>query len=109
MNRKTIERKIENITKKASAWYQDSKLLNEAGGIPEYEPPIITLEDGTIALAMVEIGTIAEISYFSDKYDGIRRLWTHEVTGTRRLFISTDGSTLVVWPPFKVTKRGLEG
>jgi hypothetical protein len=57
----------------------------------------------------VEIGKIVSITYESDKYDGRKRLWKHDVTGDRTLHISTDGKVLVVLPGFKVTKRGIEG
>jgi hypothetical protein len=97
------------VLKKAEDWFGNDALVSDVMSLTEYEPPIVKMPDGTLALALVEIGRIAELAYYSNKYDGKNRLWAHEVTGDRRLFISADGSTLVVWPPFKVTKRGIEG
>jgi hypothetical protein len=84
--------------KKAAAWYQMKRL--ESGA------KTINLPDTVEA---VEIGKIVSITYESDKYDGRKRLWKHDVTGDRTLHISTDGKVLVVLPGFKVTKRGIEG
>ncbi len=84
--------------KKAKAWYQMERL--ETGA------KTINLPDTVEA---VEIGQIVSITYESDKYDGRKRLWKHDVTGDRTLHISTDGKVLVVLPGFKVTKRGIEG
>ena len=84
--------------KKAAAWYQKKNL--ETGS------RTINLPDTVEA---VEVGRIVSITYESDKYDGRKRLWKHDVTGNRTLHISTDGKVLVVLPGFKVTKRGIEG
>jgi hypothetical protein len=84
--------------KKARAWYQQETLVSGA--------QTIKLPDTVEA---VEIGKIISITYESDKYDGKKRLWKHDVTGDRTLHISTDGKVLVVLPGFKVTKRGIEG
>lgn len=84
--------------KKAAAWYQMKNLETGARTINLPE----TVE-------AVEIGKIISITYESDKYDGRKRLWKHDVTGDRTLHISTDGKVLVVLPGFKVTKRGIEG
>lgn len=84
--------------KKAKAWYQMERL--ETGA------KTIRLPDTVEA---VEIGKIISITYESDKYDGRKRLWKHDVTGDRTLHISTDGKVMVVLPGFKITKRGIEG
>jgi len=85
--------------KKAKAWYGDESLVNEPKPLRGYEAPT----------AAVEIGTITAIEYDSHKFDGESRIYRHDVTKKRKLFISLDGSTLIVWPPFKITKRGIEG
>jgi len=84
--------------KKAAAWYQKESLTTGAETIRLPQ----TVE-------AVKIGKIVSITYESDKYDGRKRLWKHDVTGDRDLHISTDGKVLVVLPGFKVTKRGIEG
>ncbi len=84
--------------KKAAAWYQRESLTTGA--------KTIRLPDTVEA---VEVGKIVSITYESDKYDGRKRLWKHDVTGNRTLHISTDGKVLVVLPGFKITKRGIEG
>lgn len=85
--------------KKAKAWYGDEELVTEPKPLRGYSAPT----------AAVEIGTITAIEYDSNKFDGKGRIYRHDVTKKRKLFISLDGSTLIVWPPFKVTKRGIEG
>jgi len=85
-------------SKKAEAWYQKKSLVTGA--------QTINLPDTVEA---VEIGRIVSITYESDKYDGRKRLWKHDVTGNRTLHISTDGKVMVVLPGFKITKRGIEG
>lgn len=85
--------------KKARDWYQREDLTTEARPIRGYKIPT----------AYVEVGRIVAIEYESDKYDGKRKVWRHEVTKKRALHVSTDGSTLVVQPGFKITKRGIEG
>ena len=84
--------------KKAAAWYQKESLVTGAETIRL-----------PATVEAVKIGKIVSITYESDKYDGRKRLWKHDVTGDRDLHISTDGKVLVVLPGFKVTKRGIEG
>ena len=84
--------------KKAAAWFQRENLTTGAR--------TIRLPDTVEA---VEIGRIVAIEYESDKYDGKKRIWRHEVTQKRDLHVSTDGKVLVVLPGFKITKRGIEG
>lgn len=84
--------------KKAKAWYQKETLNTGARTI-----------NLPHTVEAVEIGKIVSITYESDKYDGRKRLWKHDVTGDRTLHISTDGKVMVVLPGFKVTKRGIEG
>lgn len=85
-------------TDKARAWFGRDDLVT-AAEIMDWDPPE----------AMVQIGTIAAIEYESDKFDGEMRLYRHDVTMQRRMMISPDGSTIVVDPPFRITKRGIEG
>jgi len=85
--------------KKAKDWYQREDLTTEARPIKGFKLPE----------AYVEVGRIVAIEYESDKYDGKKKVWRHEVTKPRELHVSTDGSTLVVLPGFKITKRGIEG
>jgi hypothetical protein len=59
--------------------------------------------------AAVEIGELVAIEYDSRKFDGTARVYRHDVTTKRKLYVSVDGSTLIVWPPLKITKRGIEG
>lgn len=84
--------------KKAAAWYQKESLLD---GVQTIKLPH-TVE-------AVKIGRIVSITYESDKYDGRKRLWKHDVTGHKELHISADGKVLVVLPGFQVTKQGIKG
>lgn len=84
--------------KKATAWYQDERLVD---GVKTIRLPH-TVE-------AVEIGKLISITYESDKYDGRKRLWKHDVTGDKTLHISADGKVLVVLPGFQVTKQGIKG
>ena len=83
----------------ARRWYQDPALTTKAKALKSWTPP----------LAFVEVGTIVSICYQSEKYDGKSRDWEHEFTKKRRLFISPDGSTMVVYPPFQFTSQGIKG
>ena len=85
--------------KKARDWYQNEGLETNAKPIRGYKLPS----------AYVKVGRIVAIEYESDKYDGKRRVWRHEATRKRDLHISTDGTTMVILPGFKITKRGIEG
>lgn len=84
--------------KKAAAWYQDENLVD---GVKTIRLPH-TVE-------AVEVGKLISITYESDKYDGKKRLWKHDVTGDKTLHISADGKVLVVLPGFQVTKQGIKG
>jgi len=84
------------VEKKAGAWNQRKPTKAKSLEIPD-------------VLEAVEVGTIVAIEYRSTKFDGKPRIWRHEVTKPRKLFISTDGRVLVVLPGFKITKRGIEG
>ena len=84
--------------KKAGAWYQKESLVD---GVETIRLPH-TVE-------AVKIGKIISITYESDKYDGRKRLWKHDVTGDKDLHISADGKVLVVLPGFQVTKQGIKG
>ncbi len=84
--------------KKAAAWYQDERLVD---GVKTIRLPQ-TVE-------AVEVGKLISITYESDKYDGKKRLWKHDVTGDKTLHISADGKVLVVLPGFQVTKQGIKG
>lgn len=83
----------------ARRWFQDPALVTKAKTLRGYREPA----------AFVEVGTIVSICYQSTKYDGTSRDWEHEFTKKRRLFISTDGSTMVVYPPFQFTSQGIKG
>lgn len=84
---------------KALAWFGDENLTTEPKILKSYNAPE----------AVVEIGQFVAIEYESNKFDGKPRIYRHDVTRHRKLFISPDGSTIIVWPPFKITKRGIEG
>lgn len=83
---------------KAKDWFGDESLVT-APELVEWEPPA----------AAVLIGRIVAIEYYSDKFDGKGRVYRHDVTGQRDLAISIDGGTMMVFPPLRVTKRGIEG
>jgi len=85
-------------TKKAQAWYGKENLVTNASRV--------SIPD---SLELVEVGTILAIEYESKKFDGRSRAYRHDVTKKRTLYISTDGTVLVIKPGFKITKRGIEG
>jgi hypothetical protein len=85
-------------TKKARAWFQDESLVTAAQEI-DWTPPD----------SAVHIGQFVAVEYLSDKFDGVKRIYRHEVTKVRQMLLSPDGSTIIVDPPFKITKRGIEG
>lgn len=84
--------------KKALAWHRDPQLV-DTPQMFQWDPPS----------SFVDIGTIAAIEYESEKFDGKSRLYRHLVAKKRRLLLSTCGSVLLVFPPFRVTTRGIEG
>jgi hypothetical protein len=71
--------------------------------------PARALRGYTAPQAAVEIGELIALEYESAKFDGERRVYRHDITHKRKIFISLDGSTLIIWPPLKLTKRGIEG
>lgn len=85
--------------RKAADWYQDDSLVTKAKPLRGYEAPN----------AAIEVGDMVAIEYSSKKFDGVTKTYRHEATKKRKMLISLDGSTIIVWPPFKVTKRGIEG
>jgi len=85
--------------RKAAAFYGAPELATAPRELRKYKTPE----------AYIHIGKMAAIEYDCDKYDGKPRIWRHESTRERNLYISIDGSTLVIDPPFRITKRGIEG
>lgn len=94
MNQKAIAAAV----KKARAWFRDVSLVTEPEEIDWKAPE-----------AAVHIGRIVAIEYESDKFDGVKRIYRHDVTKKRDLLVSIDGSTMIVVPGFKITTRGIEG
>lgn len=84
--------------KKARAWYGEEGLVTAAQEI-DWTPPE----------SAVHIGQMVAIEYLSDKFDGTKRIYRHDVTKVRQMLLSPDGSTIIIDPPFKITKRGIEG
>lgn len=78
-------------------------------GNPDLETKAKVLRGYKAPAAFVEIGTVEAVEYNSDKFDGKERIYRHEAEKKRKFLISVDGSTIIVHPPFKVTKRGIEG
>lgn len=85
-------------SKKARDWYQNESLITE--------PRKISIPD---SMEFVEIGEILAIEYESNKFEGRKVAYRHDVTHHRKMHISTDGSVIIIEPGFKVTKRGIEG
>lgn len=85
--------------KKARAFFGDDSLVTQPKPLRGYVAPN----------AAVEIGELVAIEYDSNKFDGEPRIYRHDVTKKRKMFISIDGSTIIIQPPLKVTKRGIEG
>lgn len=84
--------------KKAAAWFWDENQLTEPQELVGYEPPT----------SGILIGQAVAVEYRSKK-DGTTKVYRHDVTKKRDLILSVDGSTIIINPPFKVTKRGIEG
>lgn len=84
--------------KKALAWFRRSDLVDEPQTCT-WEPPV----------SFIDVGNIEALEYTSTKFDDKNRLYRHEVTQKRKLLLSTDGSCLLIFPPFRVTTRGIEG
>lgn len=85
--------------KKARDFYDSDDLVTVPKQLKGYQTPA----------AFVEIGDFVALEYDSDKFDGKPRIYRHEATKKRRFLMSVDGSTIIAWPPFKLTKRGIEG
>lgn len=83
----------------AERWYGEPELVNATKILRAHKFP----------KAFLDAGRITAIEYESDKFDGSPRIYRHEVTKKRRLIISSDGSTILIDPPFRITKRGIEG
>lgn len=103
--RKTVRRNpaqrdhaTEAAIAKAKDWFGLDSLLTEPEQLA-WTPPA----------AAVLIGRLVAIEYASDKYDGKERVYRHDLDHPRDLAISIDGSTMIVTPALRVTKRGLEG
>lgn len=85
--------------KKAAAFYDNPNLTTEPKALKGYTAPE----------SFVDIGDAVALEYRSNKFDGKTRVYRHDITKKRKFLISADGSTIVIWPPLKVTKRGIEG
>ncbi len=85
--------------KKARAFFGNDDLVTEPQALRSYRAPV----------AFVDIGDFVAIEYDSEKFDGKDRIYRHEGTRKRRCLLSIDGTTMVFDPPFKLTKRGIEG
>lgn len=85
--------------KKARAFYGNDDLVTEPQALKTYRAPN----------AFVDLGDLVAIEYDSKKFDGEQRIYRHESERKRRCLMSVDGSTVVFDPPFKLTKRGIEG
>jgi len=83
---------------KARDWFGLDSLLTEPE-LMDYQAPE----------AAVLIGRIVAIEYFSDKFDGKGRVYRHDFERQHDLILSVDGATMIVSPPMRVTKRGIEG
>lgn len=84
---------------KALAFMGDKDLVTEPKILKSYKAPS----------AMIEIGDLVALEYDSIKWDGKSRIFRHESDVKRKFLISPDGQTIVVIPPFRITKRGIEG
>ena len=85
-------------TRKAEEWFGSDDLVTRPEQL-KWKPP----------RAAVLVGQIVAIEYQSDKFDGIERVYRHEFDELRLMAISPDGTTIVVDPPMKITRRGIEG
>jgi hypothetical protein len=83
---------------KALEWFGEESLLTDPEDLP-WTPPA----------AAVLVGRLVAIEYASDKWDGKERVYRHDLDRPCNLAISIDGSTIILDPPLRVTKRGLEG
>lgn len=84
---------------KARAFYGNDELVTVPKKLKTYKMPE----------AFLDAGEFIAIEYDCIKFDGESRIYRHEITKKRRLLISVDGSTMIVDPPLRITKRGIEG
>jgi hypothetical protein len=94
----TPQGELDKATARARAWYGDEALITAPEQL-QWDPP----------LAAVDIGNIVAIEYWSDKIDRKGRVYRHVFTRHHGLAMSVDGSTLILFPPAKITARGIEG
>lgn len=99
MKRTNLSKAARQAEKKAAAFYGRDDLATEARELKSYVAPE----------AFVDMGHLEAIEYLCDKFDGKSRIYRHEVTRRRRFLVSVDGSTIIIDPPLKITKRGIEG
>ena len=97
-NPEYLDRATEAAIAKAKDWFGLDSLLTEPE-LVAWTPPE----------AAVLIGRLVAVEYFSDKFDGKGRVYRHDLDRPRDLAISVDGGTLMIFPPLKITKRGIEG
>jgi transcriptional regulator with XRE-family HTH domain len=97
-NPEHTDRATEAAISKAKDWFGLDSLLTEPE-LVAWTPPE----------AAVLIGRLVAVEYFSDKFDGKGRVYRHDLDRPRDLAISVDGGTLMIFPPLKITKRGIEG
>lgn len=83
---------------KAKDWFGRDDLVTDPETLP-WSPPA----------AAVEIGRLVAIEYLSDKFDGKSRVYRHEFTKNHAVAVSVDGGTMIIFPPMRITKRGIEG
>lgn len=88
----------QEATAKALEWFGHPDLLTQPERV-SWTPPKFA----------VEIGNLVAIEYASDKWTGVEKVYRHEFEQIRTMAISPDGSTIVVFPPFQITERGIEG
>jgi hypothetical protein len=84
--------------KTAKDWFDNQALLTDPETVP-YSPP----------KAAALVGKLVAIEYLSDKFDGVERVYRHELDEMRDMAISPDGATIILFPGLKITKRGIEG
>jgi hypothetical protein len=89
---------VQEAIQTAGKWFGDPSLVTEPERIP-WTPP----------KAAIEIGNLVALEYASNKWTGEETVYRHEFEQIRSMAISPDGSTIVVWPPFQITERGIEG
>lgn len=83
---------------KAREWFREPELVTAPEKVA-WTPP----------RAAVLVGKLVAIEYLSDKFDGVERVYRHELDEMRDLAISPDGTTMIILPGLKITTRGIEG